>query len=199
MADDIKNQVREHFVIVQLTLLSIIVALILENLLSSLWENNPMHMGSIEGWIALFEVSLVVLSAFATYTGFGLTLSFPGKRPRVIDFLMPFGLLFTMQIGIGFLMPEPIQFFLIAMGSASAIAGVQLIFDWRVVTTNRLEGGVPPAILQISIAVWDWLGAILISTGAIALPGACFFLVVAASAQLLGAAGTLRGWIEATR
>ena len=59
VADDTTTQVRRHFVIVQLTLLSIVVALILENLLSSLRDNNPISRDSIEGWIAMLEVALV--------------------------------------------------------------------------------------------------------------------------------------------
>ncbi|MCZ6659487.1 MAG: hypothetical protein O7C67_19555 [Gammaproteobacteria bacterium] len=201
VADDAKTQIRKHFVIVQLTLLSIVVALILENLLSSLRDNNPISLDSIEGWIALLEVALVLLSALATYAGFTLSLSFPQKRPQVIDFLMPFGLLISMQIAIGFLMPGAVHYFLLAMGSASLIAGLQLISDWRLVmaTSERPSGAGVPALLQMSIALWDWLGAWLIYVDLISLPGALAFVAVAVVVQLIGVSDTLRGWITSTR
>ncbi len=201
MTDDGKFRIREHFVVVQLTLLSIVVALILENLLSSLWESNPIGFTSIEGWIAFLEVVLVLLSAVATYAGFSLSLSFPGKRPQVIDFLMPFGLLFTMQIGIGFLMPGAVHYFLLAMGSASFIAALQLASDWRMIVAevDPPEGAGGPAILQMSIALWDWLGALLLALDLIGLPGAVLFIGVAVIVQMIGVSETLRGWIESTR
>ena len=200
MADDTKTQVQKHFVIVQLTLLSIVVALILENLLSSLRDNNPISLDSMEGWIALLEVALVLLSSIAAYAGFSLSLSFL-KRPQVIDFLMPFGLLISMQIGIGFLMPGAVHYFLLAMGSASLIAGLQLISDWRLAmaTSERSGGTGVPALLQVSIALWDWLGAWLIYVDLISLPGALVFVAVAAAVQLIGVSGTLHGWITSTR
>lgn len=201
MADDRKFRIREHFVVVQLTLLSIVVALILENLLSSLWDNNPIGFTSIEGWIAFLEVALVLLSAVATYAGFTLWLSFPEKRPQVIDFLMPFGLLITMQIGIGFLMPGAVHYFLLAMGSASFIAALQLASDWRMAMAeaNQPEGAGGPAILQMSIALWDWLGALLLGVDLIGLYGAAVFVGVAVILQTIGVSGTLRGWIASTR
>ena len=201
MADDRKFRIREHFVVVHLSILSIVVALILENLLSSLWNNNPIGFTSIEGWIAFLEVALVLLSAVATYAGFSLSLSFPEKRPQVIDFLMPFGLLFTMQIGIGFLMPGAVHYFLLAMGSASFIAALQLASDWRtaMAETDQPKGAGGPAILQMSIALWDWLGALLLALDLIGLPGGVLFVGVAATAQLVGVSSTLRGWITSTR
>ena len=201
MNDDAKFRIREHFVVVQLTLLSIVVALILENLLSSLWESNPIGFTSIEGWIAFLEVVLVLLSAVATYAGFSLSLSFPRKRPQVIDFLMPFGLLFTMQIGIGFLMPGAVHYFLLAMGGASFIAALQLGSDWRMAIgeADQGAGAGGPAILQMSIALWDWLGALLLALDLIGLPGAVLFVGGAAIVQTIGVSGTLRGWVSATR
>ena len=201
MAEDSKTQVREHFVIVQLTLLSIVVALILENLLSSLWANNPINVTSLEGWVALFEVLLVFLSALATYAGFSLSLSFSHKRPQVIDFLMPFGLLFSMQIAIGFIVPGAIHYFLLAMGCASLIAGAQLASDWRLAKVDDNPAAAPgaPAVLQAANGLWGCLGALLVAVDLVGLAGALAFIAIAATVQLAGVAGTLHGWIAATR
>ena len=115
--------VHRHFATVQVTLLSIVVALILENLLAHIWETGAPGFTTLSDWIIWLQVALVLVSTLTTWSGFAFGLIFiENKQIHTIDFLAPFALLISIQAAIRYLYPEPLHGFLVSMAIASAFA-----------------------------------------------------------------------------
>jgi hypothetical protein len=100
-------RIRDHFVTMQLTLLSIVIALVLENLLSRISDLPHNDFSSVAGWLTWMEIALLLASAIATWAGFGFAFASPSRRPAIIDFLTPLLLLATMNAAVHWLYPEP--------------------------------------------------------------------------------------------
>jgi hypothetical protein len=168
-------RIRDHFVTMQLTLLSIVIALVLENLLSRISDLPHNDFSSVAGWLTWMEIALLLASAIATWAGFGFAFASPSRRPAIIDFLTPLLLLATMNAAVHWLYPEPPAGYLAASAAGSWIASALLFTQWR-----RDETPFYPLALQFGLALWLTLGAIVHAL--IALPPAATLAWVTAAA-----------------
>lgn len=203
--DQIRSRVRDHFTTVQLTLLSIIVALVLENLLSAFWERGRSDGADLTTVLWWLQAILILLSSISTWAGFGLSLSLNSRRVNFVDVIAPFALLITLNLAVGMLYPGNVSAYLLTVGGASGIAGIMLLSDvWSFATEAGAEREVSiagPATamkLQLGIAGWNFAGAALIWLGVLDLRGGCFIIAMACIGQGLGLTGTIRGWRSAT-
>jgi len=83
-----------RFSAVQLTLLSVIVALILENLLNQ-FSNQSV------GWsspLPLLQAAVIAITVISLWSGFALILSTSERKPSLVDFVYPFGLLIMLTL-----------------------------------------------------------------------------------------------------
>lgn len=183
-----RTNLKERFVTVQLTLLSIVVALILESLLSVLFE--------LDEWTLLVSVQSadVLTSALAMWIGFALGISSADKTPHAMDFIGPFMLLITLNLAVRFIATEQFVAFLLSGAAASSTAAFSLWLDNRAARraghrgpdiTMRLLIGV--AIIEIAIAV-ALVAALIGESVAIAL------LAISTLVQLVGVARSIHFW-----
>lgn len=146
---------KNRFVTVQLTLLSIAVALILENLLSMLL--------ALEVWTPLIAVQAldISVSAISMWVGFALGISTVNKPPHLLDFLVHFFLLFTLSTAVYFLSTGylPGYFLASALGSSSAAATLWL--DHRAALQHGTSGPVGTAKLLTFVATFEALLGLL--------------------------------------
>ncbi len=205
MNDQLRSRVRDHFTTVQLTLLSIIVALVLENLLSAFWDREIPGVFDLTTPLWWLQVALVLLSALSAWAGFGLALSTNSRRVNFVDVLAPFALLITLNLAIGVMHPGNISAYLLAIGSASLIAGFMLVSDVRVSssivnteTEENVEGPKSAMYLQLGIAAWDFAGVGLLWLGVIETLGGCIVIAVAGIVQSVGLSQTIRAWRSVT-
>ena len=148
MMDPVTN-VRTLFPTVQITLVSIIVALSLEQLLDALPEIDAL-------WRADFEAARIwcqVLTVFAIivkiWSGFVFSAVMRTSLPRAIDFLAPIGLLVFVDAQIATL-GDPVLRWWIIIGLGSFLATVYLASQ---------QGAPPPAdasAWQIGMC-WNYL------------------------------------------
>ena len=193
MNEQLRVQIRDHFTTVQLTLLSIIVALVLENLLSAFWERELPGALSIATFLWWSQAALVFLSALSTWSGFALGLSTAQRSVTFVDIIAPFALLIALDLAIGFMHPASVAAYLLAIGSASLIAAFMLLIDVR--------GGNSPGRameLQLALGVLDCIGAAAVWLELLDLRGAFALITFVGIGQALGLAGSIRGWREAT-
>lgn len=85
-----------RFAAVQLTLLSVIVALILENLLNQV--SGAAGLDTWHGAIPWLQAAAVAVTVITIWSGFALILSGSNRPPATIDFVYPFGLLITLSL-----------------------------------------------------------------------------------------------------
>jgi hypothetical protein len=188
-----------HFATVQVTLLSIVVALILENLLAHIWASGAPGFITLEDWITWFQIALVLASALTTWSGFAFGLIFvENKQIHAIDFIVPFALLISMQVGIRYIFPEPIHGYLFAMALASGTAAALLISEYRSHRQSSRQSTFFAASVQMGITVWELLGALLLYVEWIDLPVALLFLVGATIVQTTALWATFAGWRAAS-
>ena len=68
MQESVRDSVRRHFASVQLTLLSIVVALILENLLSAYWERPQPFPSDALQWLFWLQAGLVLATSLSMWS-----------------------------------------------------------------------------------------------------------------------------------
>ncbi|HEY5680143.1 MAG TPA: hypothetical protein VIS55_08775 [Pseudomonadales bacterium] len=199
MAESSRDRVRRHFASVQLTLLSIVVALILENLLSVYWERpQPFESDALQ-WLFWLQAGLVLATALSMWSGFALSFNYLHLRqPTTLDIIAPFGLLITMNLAIGAMHPALPAGFLLASGSGSLLAGFILFLDTRNSRRRGKSGPVSALAIQISIALLSIAGAGAIAFEWLGIPGACAVLAVALFTQVTSIVGIARSWRLAT-
>lgn len=202
--NDQRFHIRDHFTTVQLTLLSIIVALVLENLLSAFWDREASSVVDLTTALWWLQVALVLLSALSAWAGFTFALSTNSRRVDFVDVLAPFALLITLNLAIGVLHPGNISAYLLAIGSASLVAGFMLLSDVRAsspdagAATTGSDGLESAMKLQLSIGAWDFIGVVLLWSGIIETLGGCIIITLACIGQSYGLYQTIQGWHSAT-
>ena len=195
---------RDHFTTVQLTLLSIIVALVLENLLSAFWDRKIPDVFDLTTALWWLQVALVLLSALSAWAGFAFAMSANSRRVNFVDVLAPFALLITLNLAIGVLYPGSLSAYLLAIGSASLIAGFMLLSDVRAFSphtsaeTTSIEGPASAMKLQLGIGAWGFFGVVLLWLGIIDTLGGCIIITFACIGQSFGLHRTIQGWQSAT-
>lgn len=179
------------FATVQLTFLSIVVALILENALGSL-SDNPLLWAWTEGSLILW-LQIVILSSatIASWAGFAISISF-GRPAGASDFVYPVLLLVCLYAAGTTLYPasEP-HMYLLASAAASTVAGLMLVNDVRFVRERGFDGPTSAAWSQAALAVLFLAGALAWRLAGIStIP----FLVVGALVEMIGLASALNAW-----
>lgn len=199
MADINRETVRRHFASVQLTLLSIVVALILENLLSAYWERPQPFASDALQWLFWLQVGLILATALSMWSGFALSFNYLHLRqPTALDIIAPFGLLITLNLAIGAMQPPLPAGFLLAAGAGSLLAGIILFLDTRNSRRRSRAGPVGALVVQTSIAALNLIGAGAVALGWLEILGACLVVAVALIAQTAGILGIARYWRAAT-
>lgn len=145
MATDVEL-LKNRFATVQLTLLSIAVALILENLLSMLLD--------LDRWSLLITVQAleVAVSAISMWVGFALGISAVNKPPHLMDFLVHFLLLFTLSTAVFFIASGQLPGYFLASALGSGSAALCLWMDHRVAQRHGSSGPVNTARLLTLVA-----------------------------------------------
>ncbi|NIP14774.1 MAG: hypothetical protein GWM88_08600 [Pseudomonadales bacterium] len=183
----------------QLTLLSIVVALILENLLSAYLERPQPFATDTLQWLFWLQTGMVLATALSMWSGFALSFNYLHLRqPTALDIIAPFGLLITMNLAVAAMHPALPAGFLLAAGCGSLIAGTILYLDTQ---NSRRRGKPGPAValrIQMSIAGLNIAGGGLLALGWLGVTGACVVAGIAFAAQVAGIIGIARAWRDAT-
>ena len=199
MANIDRDTVRRHFASVQLTLLSIVVALILENLLSAYWERPQPFSSDALQWLFWLQAGLILATALSMWSGFALSFNYLHLRqPTALDIIAPFGLLITLNLAIGAMQPPLPAWFLLAAGAASLLAGIILFLDTRNSRRRGSAGPLGALIVQMGIAALNLIGAGLVALGWLEVQGACVVVATALIVQTTGIFGIARYWRAAT-
>lgn len=187
-----RTRARRGFATVQLTMLSIVVALVLENLLGTLFE--------LDLWspLVLLQALDVLASSLSMWIGFGLALTLVDKQPSHSDFLNPFLMLIFLSLAVRCIATGNLAGFFFAGALATASSTINLWFEVR--AAQKLGGQGPTTILRLLIATttieliatavmfWGWGNATI----------GCGFLLVAVLLQGLASAHSIRAWRRVT-
>lgn len=179
-----------NFATVQLTFLSIVVALILENALGELSERPVLWAGSPDALLLWLQVLTVGFATIATWAGFAISLSF-GRPAVASDFVLPVLLLVCLYTGGTTFFPTPVEYWMLALAAASAVASFML---WRDVLYARSGGFIGPRnAFRSQIAL-----VLLYLTGALALfigwNVALVWLVAGVGVEAIGLKSALSAW-----
>lgn len=180
-----------RFSAVQLTLLSIIVALILESLLNQL-DNNSINWATLLPWL---QAGLVAITVIAIWSGFALILSTSDRKPETVDFVYPFGLLITLSLATDSLGENRLASFFGFLAFGSLFACWALHSEWRSERRNNGGNGVRHALyIQSADTALNSLMALVLLVSVPPLAVVTFALIIAIMVQAVAAIGTMRGW-----
>jgi len=187
-----------RFAAVQLTLLSVIVALILENLL-----NQVSGATGLDTWhnaIPWLQAAAVAVTVITIWSGFALILSGSDRPPATIDFIYPFGLLITLSLAANSLnTAQPWQFFML-LGLGAVFAVFALRSEQSHIETGGVVSGVRRAVVIQSIdAVLCFVAMTMALVFTLPQWLNILILIVLIGVQLVAAAGTMQGWRYASR
>lgn len=187
-----RSRARRGFATVQLTMLSIVVALILENLLGTLFE--------LEQWTPLILLqSLGVLgSAISMWVGFGLALTLVDKQPSHSDFLNPFFMLIFLSLAVRCIATGNVAGFFFAGALATASSTINLWFEVQAATRSGSQGPIKIFRVLLATTAVEVLATSVMGFGWGNLIIACGFLLVAFSLQAFASAHSIRVWRSVT-
>jgi hypothetical protein len=187
-----RNAARRGFATVQLTMLSIVVALILENLLGTLFE--------LEHWtpLILLQALAVLGSSFSLWVGFGLALTLVNKQPSYSDFLNPFFTLILLSLAVRSIATGNIAGFFLASALASASSTFNLWGEVRTAAQLGVNGPTTSFRLLLVTTTVEVIATTVMWLGWGNLPMACGFLLVAFSLQASASAHSIRIWRRVT-
>lgn len=187
-----RNRARRGFATVQLTMLSIVVALILENLLGTLFE--------LDHWtpLILLQSLDVLASALSMWVGFGLALTLVDKQPTLSDFLNPFFMLILLSLAVRCIATGNIQGFFFAGALATLSSTINLGVE--VAAARKLGGEGPTTIFKLLITTTtvEFIATAVMGLGWGNVAIACGFLFVAFALQGLASAHSIRAWRRVT-
>ena len=153
------EQLRSRFVTVQLSLLSIAVALILENLLNSMLDLEAMSL------LTAAQAFDVTVAAISMWIGFAYGISTVSKPPHLLDFLVPFLLLFSLSSAVYFITSGELALFFFAGAAGSASAAAALWLDVRMARQADFQGpSTTAAMLTVVAALEVTVGLIFANT-----------------------------------
>lgn len=176
---------------VQLTLLSVTVALILENLLNQLGAITADWSTALP-WL---QAGVVAVTVLTIWSGFALILSVSTRQPSAVDFIYPFGLLIALTLAANSVGEDKlVQFFLfLALGGVFATWALFAEIDPDMEGGNL--GGIRRAIqlqaLDAGICLVTGLALLLVNPATALVLGA---MVVVILVQGVAAYGTMQGW-----
>ena len=178
----------ERFATVQLTLLSIVVALVLENLLSQLLE-----MGQ---WspLVMLQATDILMSSLSMWVGFAYGLSRGATRPTPIDFIGLFALLIFMQLAVRCIATGFVAGFFLAGAGATGSAALMLYKDVRAAKRAGVPGPNGMVYLLLGITLLEVVGALGVYAGWFGQPVAMALIALTALGQATGAWRSMRFW-----
>lgn len=190
---DDRSRLLDRFATVQLTLLSIVVALILENLLSNLF--------ALDDWtpLVLVQAADILLASLAMWVGFAYGLSFGTTRPTPIDFMGLFGLLIFMQFAVRFIYTGSVAGFLVSGGAATLTAGLMIMKDVRAARSVGMQGPERTMWWLLGVGSAEVLGAALFKFGIINTGIALALIATTACCQGADAWRSMRFWHLSTQ
>ncbi|MCR9278511.1 MAG: hypothetical protein NXH85_11100 [Pseudomonadaceae bacterium] len=179
-----------NFATVQLTFLSIVVALILENALGELSVRDMLWQPGTEALVLWLQVLTVGFATIATWAGFAISLSF-GRPATSSDFVLPVLLLVCLYSAGTTFFPVPVQYWMLALAAASSVAGCML---WKDIRFAQLGGFIGPRNAfrsQLALVALYLSGALVMTIGwNAALP----WLVVGVGIEAIGLYSALSAW-----
>ena len=180
-----------RFSAVQLTLLSVIVALILESLLNQLGDSQA----GWNAWLPWLQATVIALTVISIWSGFALILTTSERKPSAVDFVYPFGLLIALTLATNSLGATKLLSFLCFLATAGVFACWALCAELRDLGESGQSSGVRRALYIQGI---NTLLAILtvgvLSVFSLAVFVAQGALIIAVVLQVLAAIGTMTGW-----
>ncbi len=181
-------KLKDRFVTVQLTLLSIVVALVLEGLLGTMMEQPRWSP------VTIILALDVMASALAMWLGFAYGISIMDKVPHIMDFLAPFGLLITLSLAVRFIGNEPLTAFLLCVAAGSFIAAAALWLDCLQLREAELSGPIRQAWLLTTIGCWELALAGLSQFAGLTATVIAGLLLVSTLTQIYGIRVTIGAW-----
>lgn len=183
-----------RFAAVQLTLLSVIVALILENLLNQL-GNSDSNWSSALPWL---QAAVVAATVISIWSGFALLLSTSNRQPEPIDFISPFTLLITLTLAANSLGTEElVKFFgFLLLAGLVSIWALNAELRFMIKNEDPASRGVKKAIyLQAAgTAVAGLMALVLLVLASTPTAALVIGLIIAIAIQGAAAFGTMEGW-----
>ncbi|MEM6707316.1 MAG: hypothetical protein AAF648_00875 [Pseudomonadota bacterium] len=149
---------KARFVTVQLTLLSIAVALILENLLSLMLGLNERTL------VQLLQAVDVSVAAISMWVGFAYGIASTNKPPHLMDFLVHFALLFALCTAVYFIGNGNLLGYFLANAAGTGSACTSLFMDHRLARRVGQSGPVGTLALLGIITLWE-LGSAALAAG----------------------------------
>jgi len=185
-----------RFSAVQLTLLSVIVALILENLLNQ-FGDPTLGWSGILPWL---QSALVAMTVIAVWSGFALILTTSERQPTPVDFIYPFGLLITLTLAANSLGAEQLTKFFIFLGLGGFFACWALRAEFLNLPADSDEAHGVNRAIYIQAADTGLCALLTLLLLATSPPEAVvkFALCIGVIIQLIAAQGTMRGWRAVT-
>ncbi len=187
---DRANGVRRQFATVQLTLLSLVVALILENLMGIMSEldTRPFLV-----WLQSLDI---LVSAFSMWVGYAFAFMAGNKRPHITDFFTPFGLLIFLHLAAYCMATGNLSGFFFAGAAGTASAVVNLWANVAAAKRAGLGGPLTTAKLLTAGCLVEILGGLIYSFGNPGPAVASVLILAAISLQMATSAESIKGWLS---
>jgi hypothetical protein len=187
------RRARAAFPMLQVTLLSIIVALAFENLLEAMNASAVLWQRSDAQPLAWLQVVAITATIVTMWSGTTLQIMMADRAPRGPDFLFPIGFLALLHVLIANLGTIPAHMWLYAATGGATLAGTMIWFDART-TATRLGPRKGPVVTQLTMAGVCGLGAVLVHAGWMGLAGTMAVTLLYVIVQSISATFTIRGW-----
>jgi len=180
------------FSAVQLTLLSVIVALVLENLLNQFGDPSVGWTGSL-AWL---QSALVALTVISVWSGFALILTTSQRKPAPVDFVYPFGLLIALTLAANSLGQAQLIKFFTFLGIGGLFACWALGSELsNLISSSGQSAGLRRALyIQGADAVLCFAMVLILLASSPPQAVVVFALCIAVILQLAAALGTMQGW-----
>lgn len=181
-----------RFSAVQLTLLSVIVALILENLLNQ-FANQGVGWTGILPWL---QSAVVALTVIAVWSGFALILTSSERKPEPVDFIYPFGLLITLTLAANSLGEAQLArfFMFLSLGGIFACWALRAEFLTLPAESDQAFGVRRAFYIQATDCILCLLMSLMLFAFSLPLAVTLVALGSAVIIQAIAAQGTMRGW-----
>jgi len=152
---------KDKFATVQLTLLSIIVALVLENLLNELSQSEILWGATLASAVLWLQVLVILATVMCIWSGFAIALSL-GRSPYWGDFIAPMGLLIALFAAATNLYPQPAHWWFVAVAFGSGLSGWILHYDSLSAEKAGHPGPQTAMKIQLGLAIYYLLGAVVL-------------------------------------
>jgi len=185
------------FSAVQLTLLSVIVALILENLLNQFGDQSLGWSGALP-WLQSASVAITVVSV---WSGFALILTTSERKPETVDFIYPFGLLITLTLAANSLGGEQLTkfFTFLCLGGLFSCWALRSELVSLEPKSGQAIGVRRAMYVQLASTGLCFFMALLMLATSPPQAVVIFALIIAVILPITAALGTMRGWRSITQ